>query len=112
MTKLGITRDPERMRRQGDLDDERIPQGQWAELATVAVKLGVPSVIAMGLVWYLTTTNTAKLEALSAKVDAAAADSRVINDRQLRVLQQICVNTSGTPEARGTCLSWTFDSNK
>lgn len=98
MTKPGIT-PPNRRQDEGEA---ALTQGQWAELASVALRLGVPSVIALGLVYFLAII-------LLAKIDAHAAESRTYNERQLRVLQQICVNTSADASARGTCLSWSFD---
>lgn len=67
----------------------------WARAAAV---IGIPGVIAMYLVYVLTTAVTAKL-------DAHAQESRAESAQQLQVLQSICINTATTPEQRASCWS-------
>lgn len=58
--------------------------------------IGIVSLIAVYLVYVLAT-------AIPAKLDAHAAETQ----KQIRMLQQICVNTSATDAARATC--WGLD---
>ncbi len=98
---LGDDQQPDRRVGVAERRDE-IPLSQWTALGNVIVKVGVPSAIALYLVYEIVT-------GFNSKMDAHAAESRRDSLRALRVLQQICVNTATTPEARGGCLSWTFE---
>ena len=65
-----------------------------------ALKKLPPIAVICGIVIYLVYMLAT---AIPAKLDAHAAETQ----KQLRMLQQICVNTAPTPEARGTC--WSLD---
>ena len=77
------------------------------------VTVGVPSVLALGLAWWLTTRVDARLENIQINMHSHQLDTAYIikrNDEQniqLRALiiltQQVCVNTSRTEEARNNC---------
>lgn len=66
--------------------------------ARATVKLGAPTVIAIYLVWWLTSS-------VSVAIDAHAFESRTTNEHLSRLLTQICSNTATTPEERAACWS-------
>jgi hypothetical protein len=81
------------------MDTTDSPRASFTHLpmwAQVAYLLGVPSGIAVFLVWFL---SGAVLQALHAH----AEESRAGITKQVQLLQQICVNTASTPEERASC---------
>lgn len=67
----------------------------WVRAAAV---VGIPGLIAIYLVWFLAN-------ALPAKIEAHATETRDANAKQIQLLIQICANTATTPEARAACWS-------
>lgn len=80
--------------------------------------LGAPSVIAIGLTWWMTSTADAKLARIdhgvsTAAVEATSHDDRVRTNFQrletsqaetLRILTAVCVNAAKDEAARNRCL--------
>ncbi len=75
--------------RTGSLQD--LPM--WIRAAAI---VGIPGVIAMYLVYVLAN-------AIPAKVEAHADESRKSDAAQIRLLSQICANTATTPEEKAAC---------
>jgi hypothetical protein len=76
----------------------------WVSVVVVAVKeWGAITVIALFLVWHVTSGANAELKAQAHKIEAHAAESRDALTRQLTVLSQICSNTASTSEERAAC---------
>lgn len=70
-------------------------------------KFGVPSVLAIFLVWFLTVQVRDKLENIDNKLDNHINVFNPIirqNDQMLVILRQICVNSATTNYERGQCL--------
>jgi len=59
--------------------------------------VGVPSAIAIYLVWFL---GSAVLGAINSHADQHADETRVLTS----VLQQLCANTAATPADRAGCF--------
>lgn len=74
-------------------DTQNLPM--WVRATAV---VGIPGLIAIYLVWFLAN-------ALPARIEAHAAESRDSNARQVQLLIQICANTATTAEARAVCWS-------
>lgn len=70
--------------------------------ASAIGKIGIPGAIAIYLVYQMATV-------LPTKIDAHAKESRDEAIRQTRLLQQICLNTASTSEARTACLTWDYN---
>lgn len=66
----------------------------WAKFVSA---VGVPSAIAIYLVWFL---GSAVLGAITSHADEHAAEIRVLTS----VLQQLCSNTAETPADRAGCF--------
>lgn len=67
----------------------------WARAAAI---VGIPGVIALYLVYMLAN-------AIPAKLEAHANESRATGTQTLQVLQRICAHTAATPEERTACWS-------
>jgi hypothetical protein len=65
----------------------------WVRAFVYVVQtVGVTAVISLGLLWWVLNSFDARLSAMSVEQTA-----------MFRLLQQICVNTSETPEQRTAC---------
>jgi hypothetical protein len=65
----------------------------WVRAGAYAVQtIGVPAVISLGLLWWVLTSFDTRLNAMTVEQTA-----------MFRLLQQICVNTSATPDQRNGC---------
>jgi hypothetical protein len=71
----------------------------FTSLLTAIVRLGVPAVIALGLVYFLAGSVSAELRDVKAAIGVHATDTR----DTLRLLQAICLNTATTPAERANC---------
>jgi len=87
----------------------------WSKIGDFAVKVGVPSVIAIYLVWILTQGLSQDMAAMKASFDQHSSQAammmqqyeqvRIQSDRQLYVMQRICINSANTPQERQECLA-------
>lgn len=69
--------------------------------------IGVPSVIALGLVWWVTQTVSPNIDAIKAMVVQHVSDQAVIrtqNEKMLKVLSGTCLNQAQTNEERERCI--------
>jgi len=77
------------------------------DLSRITAYLGVPSLIALGLVWFVSTQVATQI---SDTMRIVGVNQRLLSqlsaDRQLdrRLLRRICVNTSTTDSQREACL--------
>lgn len=92
--------------------------GDLPAWARIAFLLGVPSVIAVFLVWFLATdvkaatnatkdqsaTNTLMIQQLRTDMRDAILQRSAENARILKTLQQLCVNQADSQEKAERCL--------
>ena len=76
--------------------------------ATLIGRVGVPSIIALGLVWLMAMRVPEEIKAQGvdtrAQIDMHARETRDEQSRQTRLLLRICLNTANTPEERAGCI--------
>lgn len=76
----------------------------WRAVAWV----GAPVAAMFFLMWFITSTVTARLDALEVNSRLAAAAMKTIEDQQwqvVSVLSRICINTSKTDQDRIACVT-------
>lgn len=83
MTPIALTDSPAALKQ----------QPQWVQ---AVAWVGLPGVMALFFVWWVTTV-------VSTKLDAHAEESRSHSLTQIQILQRICANTADTPEERVAC---------
>lgn len=87
----------------------------WGKLGDFAVKVGVPGVIALYVVYILANGLSTDIKAMKSSLDDHQKTAfemtrqyeqvRIQSDRQLYVMQRICINSAKTPAERETCLA-------
>ena len=87
----------------------------WRAGIEAAVKLGVPAVIAMGVVWWMGMMLTARIDRIVERLDqhdksTAELVSHLNSDAQqawrlVAISQRICINTSKTDQDRMSCVT-------
>jgi hypothetical protein len=97
------------------MPDDSEKETNWSQIGNFVVKVGVPSAIALYLVYIMTSGLSAKVDHIQAAManhTAQAAEMinqyeqvRIQSDRQLYVMQRICINAAKTPEAADACLA-------
>lgn len=76
--------------------------------ANIIYKYGIPSALALYLVWHMTTTQAAVLERIDRTTTAhtaATVDSKERENRMESYLRLLCSFSAKTPADRNTCLS-------
>lgn len=87
-----------------ELDGRRHDDPWWI---TAIYKIGIPSAIAVYLVWVLTIQVRDRLDSIDQKINSFYSNSSVIidqNSRTQKILQQICMNSATTNEERSRCF--------
>lgn len=70
-------------------------------------KIGIPSAIALYLIWFLATQVRADLQEMKDTVKQHQIDSLTMQDQNRKiynVLQRICMNSSTTNQERNECF--------
>ena len=70
-------------------------------------KFGIPSAIAVFLIWFLAVqvkAELAEIKELTKSNQTQINQFTITNQRTLRILQQICINSSSTNEERVQCF--------
>jgi len=86
-------------------DEVKFNSGPW--LVQAIYKVGVPSAIAIFLIWVLVTRIDGEITEIKENLRLHAVDSSYIiknTSNMQQVLQRICVNTSKTTEERNACF--------
>lgn len=92
-----------------------MPTDFWSKAGEFVVKIGVPSAIAIYLVYVLTNNLSAEIKDVRDKVDTHTTQAaemmrqyeqvRIQSDRQLYVMQRICINSAKTQQERNECVA-------
>lgn len=87
----------------------------WGKVGEFIFKIGVPSAIALYLVYILTAGIQADMKQMKMSFDAHANQAasmitqyeqvRIQSDRQLYVMQRICINSAKTTQERAECVA-------
>ena len=86
------------------VEEESTEQPWWVN---PLYKFGIPSAIALFSVWFLATQVRDKLEAVDNKLNAhigASIQNQNQNERMLKLLQQICINSAASNQERSQCF--------
>lgn len=74
----------------------------------IIYKYGIPSALALYLVWHMSTTQAAVLDRIDKTTTAHAADATTAKERENRMetyLRLLCSFTAKSDVDRNTCLS-------
>lgn len=95
-------------------DDNEVPFVSNATLAAI-VKVGVPSAIAIYLVYVIATSLSAEVRYLREEFVRHSTQStdlvrqyeqvRIQSDRQVYILQRICINSAKSDEQKEDCIA-------
>lgn len=85
-------------------DEENNEQPWWVG---AVYKIGIPSAIAIYLVWFLSVQVRDRIELMDQRLNTHITETTILldhNRRTLRILHQICINSATTNEERVSCF--------